>query len=84
MYEDNSAAEAFATHRMGPNSLHYQVKYSYAYDQQTCGQLNACKIDTVNQVADVLTKPVKWELAERLVASISQWSQISRVQSALA
>ncbi len=52
---------------MGPRSLHYEVKYLFAHDQQDRGRLNVCKIDTVHQIADVLTKPVKWELAERLV-----------------
>jgi hypothetical protein len=68
MYEDNSAAEAFAKQGMGPKSLHYEVKYLYVHDQQKRGVLNVCKIDTKHQVADVLTKPVKWELAERLVS----------------
>ena len=68
MYEDNSAAEAFAKRGMGPKSLHYEIKYLFVHDQQTRGRLNVCKIDTENQIADVLTKPVKWELAERLVS----------------
>ena len=67
IYEDNSAAETFARQGMGPKSLHYEVKYLYVHDQQTSGRLKVFKIDTENQVADVLTKPVKWELAERLV-----------------
>jgi hypothetical protein len=67
MYEDNSAAEAFAKQGMGPKSLHYEVKYLYVHDQQKRGVLNVCKIDTKHQIADVLTKPVKWELAKRLV-----------------
>ncbi len=38
------------------------------HDQQKCGVLNVRKIDTNHQLADVLTKPVKRELAERLVS----------------
>jgi transposase InsO family protein len=68
MYEDNSAAEAFAKQGMGPKSLHFEVKYLYVHDQQKRGVLNVRKIDTKHQLADVLTKPVKWELAERLVS----------------
>ena len=67
IYEDNSAAETFAKHGMGAKSLHYEVKYLYVHDQQQRGVVNVCKIDTEHQIADVLTKPVKWELAERLV-----------------
>ena len=67
MFEDNSAAETFARQGMGPKSLHYEVKYLYVHDQQTRGRLHVCKIDTELQVADLLTKPVKWELAEKLV-----------------
>jgi hypothetical protein len=67
MYEDNSAAETFAKQGMGPKSLHYEVKYLYVHDQQKRDVVNVCKIDTVHQVADVLTKPVAWDLAERLV-----------------
>ena len=82
IYEDNSAAETFAKQGMGPKSLHYEVKYLYVHDQQTRGRLNVLKIDTVNQVADVLTKPVKWELAERLVASLlGNELRFSRVRS---
>ena len=68
MYEDSSAAEAFAKQGMGPKSLHYEVKYLYVHDQQKRGVLNVCKLDTEHQIADLLTKPVKWELAERLVS----------------
>jgi hypothetical protein len=53
---------------MGPKSLHFEVKYLYVHDQQKRGVLNVRKIDTKHQLADVLTKPVKWELAERLVS----------------
>jgi hypothetical protein len=67
MYEDNAAAETFAKHGMGPKSLHY-VKYLYIHNQQNPGMWNVCKIDTTDQVADVLMKPVKWELAEHLVS----------------
>jgi hypothetical protein len=67
MFEDSSAAEAFAKQGLGPKSLHYEVKYLYVHDQQNRGVLDVCKIDTVHQIADLLTKPVKWELAERLV-----------------
>ena len=68
MFEDNSAAEAFARQGMGPKSLHYEVKYLYVHDQQTRGRLKVYKIDTKNQIADLLTKPVEWELAERLTS----------------
>jgi hypothetical protein len=68
MYEDNSAGEAFAKQGMGPKSLHFEVKYLYVHDQQKHGVLNVHKIDTKHQLADVLTKQVKWELAERLVS----------------
>jgi hypothetical protein len=68
MFEDNSAAETFAKQGMGPKSLHYEIKYLYVHDQQKRGRLNVCKIDTKHQVADLLTKPVAWELAERLVS----------------
>ena len=68
MFEDNSAAETFAKQGMGPKSLHYEIKYLYVHDQQSRGRLNVCKIDTEHQIADLLTKPVKWELAERLVS----------------
>ncbi len=67
MFEDNSAAKTFAKEGMGPRSLHYEVKFLFVHDQQDRGQLNVCKIDTVHQIADVLMKPVKWELAECLI-----------------
>jgi hypothetical protein len=68
VFEDNSAAETFARQGMGPRSLHYEVKYLYVHDQQKRGRLKVYKIDTKHQIADLLTKPVKWELAERLVS----------------
>ena len=68
MFEDNSAAKTFAEQGMGPKSLHYEIKYLYVHDQQTRGRLKVYKIDTEHQVADLLIKPVKWELAERLVS----------------
>jgi hypothetical protein len=68
MFKDNSAAETFAKQGMGPKLLHYEIKYLYVHDQQKCGRLNVCKIDTKHQVADLLTKPVAWELAEQLVS----------------
>ncbi len=68
MFEDNSAAVTFMQHRMGPKSLHYEIKYLYVHDQQTRGTLKVCKIDTTHQVANFLTKPVAWDLAERLVS----------------
>jgi hypothetical protein len=39
------------------------MKYLYVHDQQKLGRLKVYKIDT----ADLLTKQVKWELAELVV-----------------
>jgi hypothetical protein len=68
MFEDNSAAITFVQQGMGPKSLHYEIKYLYVHDQQKRGTLQVCKIDTKHQVADLLTKPVSWDLAQRLVS----------------
>ncbi len=52
---------------MGPKSLHYEIKYLYVHDQQKRGTLQVRRIDTQHPVADFLTKPVSWDLAQRLV-----------------
>jgi hypothetical protein len=49
-------------------SLHYEVKYLYVHDQQKRGRLKLYKTYTQQQIADLLTKSVKWEPAERLVS----------------
>jgi hypothetical protein len=67
VFKDNSAAETFARQGMGPRSLHYEVKYLFVHDQQKRERLKVYKIDTKHQIADLLTKQVKWELAECLV-----------------
>jgi hypothetical protein len=44
------------------------MTYLYVRDQQKQGRLNVYKIDTKHQIADLLMKLVKWELAQQLVS----------------
>jgi hypothetical protein len=53
---------------MGQRPLHYEVKYLFVHDQQNRGRLKVYKMDTKHQTPDLSMKPVKWELAERLVS----------------
>ena len=67
IYEDSSSAVAFAKQGMGQRSLHYEVKYLYVTELEKSGEISVRKIDTKQQIADVLTKPVAWDTAKTLV-----------------
>jgi hypothetical protein len=65
--EDNSAAVVFAKQGMGSRSMHYEIKYLYVTELQEQGAINVTKIGTLDQLGDVLTKPVPWDIHARLV-----------------
>jgi hypothetical protein len=67
IFEDNSAAVVFAHQGMGSRSMHYEIKYLYIHDLQLRRIIDVLKIGTLDQLADVLTKPLPWHLFQRIV-----------------
>jgi hypothetical protein len=65
VFEDNSGAlEMAKTHKYCPRTKHLNVKYHHFRDYVDKGEISIHKIDTTEQLADYLTKPVSQEILE--------------------
>lgn len=73
-FEDNSGALEMATiHKLRPRTKHINVKYHHFRDYVTRGLIRLFRIDTSEQLADVLTKPLPEELFLRFRKAILGW-----------
>ena len=74
VFEDNSGAlEMAKTHKYRPRTKHLNVKYHHFRDYITRGSISVHKIDTKDQCADYLTKPVNLEILTKLRKKIMGW-----------
>ena len=74
VFEDNSGAlEMAKVHKYRPRTKHLNVKYHHFRDYVERGEISIHKIDTKDQLADYLTKPVSQEILERLRPQVMGW-----------
>ena len=59
VFEDNSGAlEMAKTHKFRPRTKHINVKLHHFCDYVSRGDITITKVDTTDQLANILTKPV--------------------------
>ena len=74
VFEDNSGALEMAnTHKYRPRTKHLNVKYHQFRDYVDRGEISVHKIDTTDQLADYLTKPVSQRILEHLRPKVMGW-----------
>ena len=74
VFEDNSGALEMATvHKYRPRTKHLNVKLHHFREYVESGEISIHKIDTTQQVADYLTKPLEVTTFERLRKQIMGW-----------
>ena len=74
VFEDNSRALEMAnTHKYRPRTKHLNVKYHHFRDYVDRGEISVHKIDTTDQLADYLTKPVSQRILEHLRPKVMGW-----------
>ena len=74
VFEDNSGAlEMARIHKYRPRTKHLNVKYHHFRDYVKREEISIHKIDTMDQLADNLTKPVRQETLERLRPQVMGW-----------
>ena len=67
VFEDNSGAlEMAKVHKYRPRTKHMNVKYHHFWDYVERGEILIHKINTKDQLADYLTKPVSQDILEHL------------------
>jgi hypothetical protein len=73
-FEDNTGAlEIAKTHKYRPRTKHLNVKLHHFRDYVTRGEISIHHIDTNDQLADYLTKPVNLQTMERLRPLVMGW-----------
>jgi hypothetical protein len=74
MFDDNSGALAMArTPKMRPRTRHMNLKYHHFREAVANGLVTIHAIDTTNQVADILTKPLPESSFEKLRRVMMGW-----------
>jgi Reverse transcriptase (RNA-dependent DNA polymerase)/GAG-pre-integrase domain len=74
VFEDNSGAlEMAKTHKMRPRTKHMNIKYHHFREAVQNGEVTIHPIDTLDQLADIFTKPLGFELFESLRKGIMGW-----------
>ena len=74
VFEDNSGALEMAnTHKYRPRTKHINVKFHHFRDYVTRGEITVHKIDTKDQCADYLTKPLNKETLIPLRRKVMGW-----------
>jgi hypothetical protein len=74
VFEDNSGALEIATvHKFLPQTKHINVKYHFFQDYINPKEITVCPIDTLMQRADYLTKPVSFDILNRLRPMVMGW-----------
>jgi hypothetical protein len=78
VFEDNSGAlEMAKTHKMRPITKHMNIKYHHFREAVQNGQITIHAIDTLDQLADIFTKPLGVDLFEKLRKLIMGWYLVS-------
>ena len=74
VFEDNSGALEMANvHKYRPRTKHLNVKLHHFRDYVSRGEISIHKIDTTDQLADYLTKPVTQEILDHLRPQVMGW-----------
>lgn len=74
VFEDNSGAlEMAREHKYRPRTKHLNVKLHHFRDYVDRGEITIHKIDTLDQLADYLTKPVNEEILTKLRKLVMGW-----------
>ena len=74
VFEDNSGALEMARHhKYRPRTKHINVKLHHFRDYVTRKEISIHQIDTKDQLADYLTKPVNAETLQRLRKRVMGW-----------
>jgi hypothetical protein len=74
VFEDNSGAlEIAKVHKYRPRTKHLNVKLHHFCDYVTRGEISINPINTKDQLADYLTKPVTAETLQRLRKEVMGW-----------
>jgi len=73
-FEDNSGALEMATvHKWRPRTKHIATKLHHFRSYVNDGTITVHKIDTADQPADILTKPLSWEAFSKHRKAILGW-----------
>jgi len=74
LFEDNSGAlEMAKTHKYRPRTKHLNVKLHHFRDYVERKEISIHKIDTLEQLADYLTKPVSVDILQYLRPKVMGW-----------
>ena len=74
VFEDNSGAlEMAKVHKFRPRTKHINVKYHHFRDYVSRGDVDIYPINTTNQPADMLTKPVNVGILRRHRLRVMGW-----------
>ena len=74
VFEDNSGAlEMAVNHKYRPRTKHLNVKLHHFRDYVTRKEITIEKINTLDQLADYLTKPVTIEILSPLRKIVMGW-----------
>ena len=74
VFEDNKGAEELArTAKYRPRTKHIAIKYHHFRDHVRNGSISIERVDTLNQKADILTKPLTFKLFSNLRHDIQGW-----------
>mmetsp|Transcript_22323 Transcript_22323/g.48518 ORF Transcript_22323/g.48518 Transcript_22323/m.48518 type:complete len:523 (+) Transcript_22323:114-1682(+) len=74
VFEDNSGAlEIAKEHKYRPRTKHINVKYHHFRDYVDRKEISIHKIDTLDQLADMLTKPLNKELLHKHRKRLQGW-----------
>ena len=74
VFEDNSGALQMAKiHKYRPRTKHLNVKLHHSRKYVNDGQINIVPIESKDQQADYLTKPVRWEILSTLRRKVMGW-----------
>ena len=74
VFEDNSGAlKMTRVHKYRPRTKHLNIKYHHFRNYVNHGEISVHKIDTKDQLADYLTKPVSQEILQHLRPKVMGW-----------
>jgi Reverse transcriptase (RNA-dependent DNA polymerase) len=74
VFEDNSGAlEMARTHKMRPRTKHLNIKYHHFREAVNQGRVTIHAINTLDQLADIMTKPLGHQLYSKLRKGIMGW-----------
>ena len=73
-FEDNSGAlEMAKTHKMRPRTKHINVKFHHFREYVRAGKIEIHAVTTLDQIADIFTKPLSTDLFKKFRERILGW-----------